>query len=392
MLQMTTPIRKIHLINFSRKLTVNTIFFLIPLYFLKIGLNGWEIGIIVSLFGLAPLLFSFPTGWINDRFSIIRIIQIALLVLSLLFLLIGWTSNFFLLSIIFLFFGIANNALDVSLNSLYYKDEAEMDLNKKYSLLAFWLAFGTATGTFLGGVLTHYYDFRVMFIIYSIFLLIIQLGVKNLGVEKLYSVPLKEYRLNLLKKKTILFAILIFVLALHWGAEGTVYSPFLREFFNLNNLQVSLYISLPLFALAFSSFLIGLMKYNALKNKRIFLSAMFLSGIGHIFMVNKNLYISFSFRIVHEIGDGFMGALIVLFISRLFEKRSIGGSSGIMLATMTLGHMVGALFFSPLGQNVGLQYPFLISGFLLLLNTAFAYVVLEKTDMKLSLSEQGTTA
>jgi len=87
-----------------------------------------------------------------------------------------------------------------------------------------------------------------------------------------------------------------------------------------------------------------------------------------------------------------MGALIVLFISRLFEKRSIGGSSGIMLTTMTLGHMVGALFFSPLGQNVGLQYPFLISGFLLLLNTAFAYVVLEKTDMKFSLSEQGITA
>jgi len=377
---MATPIRRIHLINFSRKLTVNTVFFLIPLYFLKIGLNGWQIGFIVSLYGLAPLLFSFPTGWLNDRFSIIRIIQAALAALSLLFLLIGWTANFYLLAIIFLLLGMANNALDVSLNSLYYKDETDMDLNKKYSLLAFWLSLGTATGTLLGGVLTYYYDFRMMFFIYSVFLLIILLGVKNIGQERFFAVPLKEYRLNLFNRKTILFAIMIFILTLHWGAEGTVYSPFLREFFGLNNLQISLYISLPLFALALSSFFIGLMKYNDLKNKNFFLSAMFLSGVGHIFMVNNNVYISFFFRVVHEIGDGFLGALVVVYISRLFEKRSIGGSSGILLATMTLGHMVGALVFSPLGQNVGLQYPFLISGSLLVLNTGFAYFVFRKVQ------------
>jgi len=377
---MATPIRRIHLINFSRKLTVNTVFFLIPLYFLKIGLNGWQIGFIVSLYGLAPLLFSFPTGWLNDRFSIIRIIQAALAALSLLFLLIGWTANFYLLAIIFLLLGMANNALDVSLNSLYYKDETDMDLNKKYSLLAFWLSLGTATGTLLGGVLTYYYDFRMMFFIYSVFLLIILLGVKNIGQERFFAVPLKEYRLNLFNRKTILFAIVIFVLTLHWGAEGTVYSPFLREFFGLNNLQISLYISLPLFALTLSSFFIGLMKYNDLKNKNFFLSAMFLSGVGHIFMVNNNVYISFFFRVVHEIGDGFLGALVVVYISRLFEKRSIGGSSGILLATMTLGHMVGALVFSPLGQNVGLQYPFLISGSLLVLNTGFAYFVFRKVQ------------
>ena len=380
MAEMATPIRRIHLINFSRKLTVNTVFFLIPLYFLKIGLNGWQIGFIVSLYGLAPLLFSFPTGWINDRFSIIRIIQGALAALSLLFLLIGWIANFYLLAIIFLLLGMANNALDVSLNSLYYKDETDMDLNKKYSLLAFWLALGTATGTFLGGVLTHYYDFRVMFFTYSVFLLIVLFAVKNIGQEIFFAVPLKEYRLNLFNKKTILFAVMIFILTLHWGAEGTVYSPFLREFFGLNNLQVSLYISLPLFALALSSFFIGLVKYNDLKNKKFFLSAMFLSGIGHIFMVNNNVYLSFFFRVIHEIGDGFLGALVVLYISRLFEKRSIGGSSGVLLATMTLGHMVGALIFSPLGQNIGLQYPFLISGSLLVLNTGFAYFVFKKVQ------------
>ncbi len=370
--------KNIHIINFSRKLTVNTIFFLIPLYFLKIGFNGWQIGMIVSLYGFAPLLFSFPTGWINDRLSIKRVIQGGLLAQSLLFLLIGRTENFLLMSFLFLLLGIANNALDVSTNSLYYKDETAMDQNKKYGLLSFWLALGMAVGTLFGGTLTYFTSFHVMFDVYSLFMLFVLFAVRDFGQEKFESVSLKEYRLNLLNPKTIFFSIMIFILTLHWGAEGTVYSPFLKRYFELNNLQLALYISLPLFALAFSAFFIGLLRYNALMNKRLFLLSMFISGLGLILMVNRNVYFSFLFRIVHEIGDGFMGALVVLFISRLFEKKSIGGSSGILLAVMTLGHTVGALFFSPLGYRVGLSYPFIVAGLLLVANSAFGFYVFRR--------------
>jgi predicted MFS family arabinose efflux permease len=73
-----------------------------------------------------------------------------------------------------------------------------------------------------------------------------------------------------------------------------------------------------------------------------------------------------------------MGALNVLFISRLFEKKSIGGSAGMLLAVMTLGQMVGALFFSPLGYRAGLQYPFIIAGLILIANTVFSFYVFKK--------------
>lgn len=372
------PQKKIHLINFSRKLTVNTVFFLIPLHFLKIGFNGWQIGAIVSLFALAPLLFSFPIGLMNDRISINRVIQSALFLQSIIFLLIGLTDNFFLMAAIFLLLGIANNGLDVSTNSLYFKDETDIDLNKKYGLLAFWLAFGAAVGNLFGGFLTYFAGFSTLFYVYSIFILSILLSVGKIGQEKFHSVSLKEYRLNLFNRKTILFCVLIFTLTLHWGVEGTVYSPFLRSFFHFNNLQISLYISLPLFVLAFSAFFIGLLKYDARVNKRIFLLSMFLSGLGLILMVNKNVFFSFLFRVVHEVGDGFIGALNVLFISRLFEKKSIGGSAGMLLAVMTLGQMVGALFFSPLGYRAGLQYPFIIAGLILIANTVFSFYVFKK--------------
>ncbi len=369
---------KIHLINFCRKLTVNTLFFLVPLHLLKIGLTGWQIGAVVSFYGLAPLIFSFPVGWINDHFSIRRIIQGALLCLCFLFLCLAFVNNFYLFCCIFLFLGIANNALDVSINSLYYKDEANLDLNKKYGTLAFWLALGTATGTISGGTLVHFANFRLLFFVYSAFLFIVLTFAREVGKEKFSVVSMKRYRLDLINRKTILFSILIFILALHWGVEGTVYSPFLKSYFNLNDLQLSLYISISLFFLAFSGLSIAFLGFHAQLNQKIFLFALFISGLGHILMVNPSIYVSLFFRIIHEIGDGLMGALIFLFISRLFQKESIGGSSGILLALMTLGHMVGAQIFAPIGYKMGLHYPFIISGFLLIANSMYGYFVFKK--------------
>jgi DHA1 family quinolone resistance protein-like MFS transporter len=371
---------KIHTLNFCRKLTVNTLFFLIPLHLLKIGLSGWQIGVVVSLYGLAPLIFSFPIGWINDRLSIRRIIQAAISSLILLFLLLALMKNFYPLAIIFLFLGIANNALDVSTNSLYYKDETKVNLNKKYGTFAFWLALGTATGTLLGGTLIYFSDFRVLFLVYAGFLLIVLIFVRETGRERFSAVTLKEYRLNLVNKRTILFSILIFILALHWGAEGTVYSPFLKSYFQLNDLQLALYISIPLFFLAFAGLAVAVLRFNARLNLQIFLIALILSGAGNILMVNNNIYVSIFFRIIHEVGDGLLGALIFLFISRLFQKKSIGGSSGILLALMTLGHMLGALVFSSLGYTVGLQYPFIVSGILLIANSCFGFLVFRKVS------------
>lgn len=210
------PQRQIHIINFCRKLAVNTLFFLIPIHFIKIGLNGWQIGTIVSLFAFAPLVFSFPIGWINDRFSMKRIIQGVLLTLSLLFLVLACTDDFFVLAITFFLLRIANNALDVSTNSLYYKGEKEADLNKKYSALAFWLALGTAVGTLCGGFLTYFSSFSIMFYIYTFFLLNNLIFTRKLGQEEFDLVSLKEYRLNLISQKTILFSILI----LRWLCIG----------------------------------------------------------------------------------------------------------------------------------------------------------------------------
>jgi len=370
----------IHLINFSRKMAITAVFFLVPLHFLKLGFSGWQIGAVSSLFAFAPFFFSFPTGWANDRFSIKAIIRAALALQSLLLFVLGRIHHFAPAAFVFLLLGIANNALDVSTNNLYYKDDSESNPNKKYSRLVFWSSLGSAFGPMLAGLIVAWSNFPTMFAVFAGALLLLQPFVRPLNYVRFALVPLKVYKSNLLRKNTVLFSVMIFMVGLHWGVEGTVYSPFLKQYFNLSTFSLSLYITLSLLALAFSSFLIGLIKFDLRVNKRIFLLSMVLSGSGLALMVNPVLPLSFLFRVVHEIGDGLLGALIILFISRLFERESIGGSSALLLTVMTFGHMVGALAFSSLGFHVGLSYPFIVGGVLLVANALFGQYCFKQAE------------
>ena len=372
--------KSIHLINFSRKMAITAVFFLIPLHFLKLGFNGWQIGVVSSLYAFAPFFFSFPTGWANDRFSIKEIIHAALALQSLLLFFLGRVHHFLPAALVFLLLGIANNALDVSTNNLYYKDDSEPNPNKKYSRLVFWSSLGSALGPLLAGLIVASSDFPTMFTVFAGALLLLQPFVRPLNHVRFGLVSLKVYKSNLLRKNTVLFSVMIFVVGLHWGVEGTVYSPFLKQYFGLSTFSLSLYISLSLLALAFSSLLIGFIKFNIRVNKRLFLLSMTLSGGGLALMVNPVLPFSFLFRVVHEIGDGLLGALIILFISRLFERESIGGSSAMLLTVMTFGHMVGALVFSSLGFHFGLTYPFIVAGLLLAANAGFSYYCFKKVS------------
>jgi DHA1 family quinolone resistance protein-like MFS transporter len=371
---------KVHFVNFSRKLTVSSVLFLVPLHFLKLGFNGWQIGLIVSSFALAPLLISIPTGWTNDRFSVAGVIRGALLAESLLLLLLAEAKSFPFVVAAFLLLGMANNALDVSLNSLYYKDETEIDQNRKYGTYVFWLGFGPAVGVLGGGLLAEFADFRLLFRVFGLIMFLVFLAVRSYDREKFHVVPWHEYREGLFRKKTLLFMVFLFVLGMHWSVEGTVYSPFLAAQFGLKSFGISVYISTGLFFLSLSAFLVGFMKFNPAVNRRLLLLAMFVSGAGLMLMVNSNLYLSLGFRIAHEIGDGALGALIALFISRLFEKKSIGGSAGVLTAVQILGQMSGALIFSPLGYRSGLQYPFIIAGALLVLNAAYGTAIIGRSD------------
>lgn len=368
--------RRVHFINFVRTMAVTTVFFLSPLHFIGLGFDGLAIGLIMSLFAAAPIVFSFPTGWINDRVSMKKVILGGLLVTAAMFALTGFVRSVPGMAAIFLVLGIANNVLNVSINSLYYKDETEADPNRKYGTFVFWLSLGPPVGLLIGGFLARFSGFRTLLFVFAAVTALSALAARGMNRETFAAVSFRDYRFSVFNRKTLVFSIMLFVLALHWGTEGTVYAPFLRDRFGLGDSGVALYIAGAYLALALSALAVSRLKFDPRLNRRLFLLGMVMSGFGLIMMVRESVGASFVFRFIHEGGDGLMGALVVLYISRLFEKRTIGGSAGILTALQTSGHIAGTMAFSWLGFHAGLHVPMLLAGGLLLTNAVFCLIAL----------------
>jgi MFS family permease len=363
--------RRVHLVNFIRTMAVTTVAFLAPLQFLKLGFDGVAIGVIVALFASAPIVFSFPTGWMNDRVSMKKVIIGGLAAMSLAIVAVGFVRSVVPMAAVFLLLGVANSALNVSINSLYYKDGTESDSNRKYGRFIGWLSLGPPAGLVLGSVLAQMAGFRTLLWSLAGLTALATLAARGFGAEKFAAVTVRQYQFTIFNKRTLLFSAFLVLLALHWGTEITVYGPFLRSRFGLSDSGVALYMAGAYLALALAAFLVGRMKDDPGRNRRLFLLGMVLSGAGLILMTVGDVRWSFLFRFIHEGGDGLMGVFVVLTISRLFEKKTIGGSAGILNALQTSGHMAGSLAFSWLGFRAGLQVPMIVAGAILLANAVF---------------------
>jgi len=371
-------VRTVHALNFLRKFVINSVLFFSPLYFMSLGWTGWRTGLAVSAFAFAPILVSFPTGLVNDRFAIKGVIRAAVLAQAGVVAALAWTRTFPLAVFLFLLLGVTNNALDVSVNSLYYKDESQFDQNRKYGLFAFWMAFGMSVGVLASGALSQFSGFRAVYVVDALVLLSGLFLLRSLDHEKFEAVPLRAYGRSLARMKTFLFSVFVVVLALHWGLETTIYSPFLRTYFKLGDLKLALYITIPFLFLALTALVFSRLRFDERLNRKLVPVAMAMSGIGLILMVQPNVYISLAFRILHEIGDGLLAALVVLFVSRLFERRTIGGSAGLLVALQVGGHACGALLFSSLGARAGLPAAFYVAGAVLVANALFGYVIFDR--------------
>jgi MFS family permease len=371
---------RIYFVNFARKFTFISVFFLMPLHFLNLGFNGWQIGFIMAVYAVAPFVVSFPTGWVNDRLSMAGVIRGALLAQGILLILAAAVRNFPFMTAIFLLLGTANNVLDVSLQSLYYKDQTAMDQNRKFGAYTFWTGLGPALGVVAGGALAKIASFEAVLVVFGGATILVFLVVGSFDHQKFHAVSLRDYRRDIFRGKTMLFIVFLFVLALHWSVEGTVYSPFLEQNLGLGSFRTSAYIGGGLLFLAIAAVIVGRVKFNAQLNKQLMLAMMFLSGAGFVLMTVRPPVVSFLFRILHDASDGAMGVTIAVFISRLFERRTIGGSAGVLLSIQILGQMTGSLVFAPLGYRFGLQYPFLVCGALLALNALFGALIFRRME------------
>lgn len=358
-----------YFIIFIQLCSAHFAYFFLPLFLLETGLNGWQSGFLFSIFTVTGIIFSLFFGILTDKVNPKKLIFSALILYFLFFTGLRNGRSFYPLMFAFLMGGIAYNLFSTSTESSILKLIGGIDRGVKLGLLSLVRSMPIALGVLIGCFLITKLDFKPIFRLSSFLSLSLLLPCLFLRDIEPSRFSLKVYSKDFFRKEVILFALIIFLFTLHWGAEITSYSPFLKQHFHLTKLGIGLFMAPPLLLLSISSFFFGKLMDRGMNEKTLLYLSLALSGTGIIFMaLSKSVLLSISFRFMHETGDAAFTIFRYVGITNFFAAHRIGGNAGAIALVAMMGVLIGSLIFSPIGYSFGYAWPHIISGILTLLS------------------------
>lgn len=373
---------KINLIAFSIGAIGSFIMLFLPVFLSEQGLSGLEIGVLIGVGMITALFASIPVGIISDRFSIRVAFAFSIIMIFAFFVGLNFTTSFLAFFIVFLLLGLGKDTCNRFLEIFTLKVESKKN-GKKFGKFNFSRYAGSAVGALLGGVSISILAFSLTLNILALLLLLLLIPIYFLKDVPTTKINIFQYRKDFFKIRTLLFAGLLFLFTFHWGAEHTSLGLFLKHYLGLNAALSGLYMSIPIFFLGLFSFIGGKLIDRKFDYKKIFIAGVLISGIGHIMMVTPDVYVSFFWRIIHEIGDGLFFVTQLIWVSLLFERQRIGGNYGIIFTIMTLGAFSGAVICGPLGDAAGYGLPLMISGAILVIEALILAAYIFRKKLKL---------
>lgn len=342
---------------------ITALAFFLGIYLVEINFSGIQIGIIFAISAISRLLTILPSGISNDTRKSKNLIAISLIFLALSYLGLSIYTTFLSVALLFFLQGLGTTLYIASSESLFYKLTNREDIGNKigifqglnYILIA---AGMVASGYFLqAGV-----SFHTIFIsIAAAFGLMAIISLIILPKNQTTKLEIAHYQKDILRPKVLIFMLILFLFAIHFGAESTSYGLFLEKHLELTKLQIGLYMGTAIFIMGPTAIFIGY-KLKQFKAKNILIFGLLFSGLGHILMTINQPTISFAFRVLHEIGDTGIFFFMYYGIKQLFDMERIGGNSSTFSLVMTIGASLGALIFGPMGSAYGYNIPLIVGG------------------------------
>ena len=332
----------------------------IPLHLESLGFNHFQISFLISLFSFFPLLVVIPFGIFSDRISPKRLVITGFFLLALSALLIRFADSFKAFLFIFVMGGVGSSIFLISCTSLYYKLLQGGNRGAKIGFFAALGNLGYGVGPLLGSFILHAVKLQDLFIVIffislpfiglSFFLLDVKPEPFNLGL----------YRKDLSQVEVLIVVGITFLFALHFGAERTTLSLFLKFNAGVAEDQMGIIFFCVGLMLAAVIFSLGFFSDMHANLKALFLLGLLFSGAFNIAMLLvHNFFGALTVRLLHVIGDSAYLIAQRIAIARFSKPTRVGGSIGILDTTTTLGTFVGA-FIS--GLVPGYVNPFVLTG------------------------------
>ena len=356
-------ILKISIVNSLIKGVGMMMLFLFGIHFQNIGLTGTQMGIAFAIFPIANILTILPSGIGTDRLNAKNLIIIALVLHMIRFFGMAYSDNFLIITVLFLIAGIGQALFKSASEGLFYKTTKNEKVEKKIGTFQGlgYLLIGAGmitSGYFLSIDLSFH---KIFLIIGFIYLALILLATLFLPKNKSAKFEIIEYKKEMQTKKALFMLLVVFLFSIHIGAEITSYGLFLKNNLQLTPLNIGLYMGSAVIIMAGAVALISKFSHK-IGSKNILIGGLLLSGGGLILMTTSNPWLSFTFRVLHEIGDSAFFFFIFFGILKMFKLERVGGQSGFINFINTLGMTIASFIFSPIGATYGYQWPLIIGG------------------------------
>jgi MFS family permease len=356
--------RLITTINGLYAVAWNSVAFFWAIYFTEIGLNGVQIGSIMGARELTGILFITVGGLLNDRIKSKKLISVAFLLLVTIFLSLSTTTEYLTILIFFILFGLAMTLWSISKDSILLKTSGGKKQSNKigYFLAAGWL--GGAIGFIIGGQILEVIEFTSLFKIIAVALGGIFFLSLFLPETEIKNPKLVEYKGDIMRKEVMLFLLIIFLFSTHFGAEATSYGLFLKENLSLSMKGMGLYMGGAVGVMALS--VLFLSKFS--EKKWLLHFGLLASGVGFIGMcLTGNIYASFIWRVIHEIGDTAMFVFLYYSLTKFFPAERLGGNTSIVTLAIYIAAASASLIFGIIGDKMGYDTAIIISGIICIL-------------------------
>jgi predicted MFS family arabinose efflux permease len=348
--------------DYLSRLFAGFLIFFIPLYLAGLGFDGLQIGLLVSLISITALFIELPVGIIDDRLDMRYVILLGYISSFVFFFSIGMLSDFWLFIPLFFLGGVGFNIIQKSYKDYVFKDREPWHEGRKFGLYTLSDYLSYFSGAILGMFLVSIFGFSMTLMIIGIYYLVLIPLLFWLEPISITRTRLIQYERDFLHPNNILLAAVLFLFASHWGAEMTSYGLFLKNVLNLNEISMGFYAAFSVLFLGIAALIFGNKIDHRTDFKRLFMAGLLISGLAHVLMTIPDVYISFPFRAIHEVGDGLAAVSLMFWIGRKFKQSRLGGDSGIFYVIMSLGGFTGALIYGPIGFAYGYSVPLIISG------------------------------
>jgi len=355
-------------ILFSRTIIIFLFWTFAPLYFKLLNYSGLQIGILMSTFPATAFLVTIPFGIFSDRVEQKKLVSLGFLFIFIFLFGLTRSTDFWLVLLFFLAGGIGSNLIVTPIFALIYKTLKKDHKGRIMGSFAAIEHFAVAIGLLIGGYLILRTSFNFIFKIGMIAAIPLFFLSRYLFNVKLFSFSFQTYEKDFLKKPVIIFSIILFLFAFHWGAESTSMALFLKENVGLIESQIGFFLAIIVLTLAMVELITGFAFDRKLGVSFLLISSLLASAFGNLVLFfTNNLIWVFLARWIHVFGDAGITIFSATVVATLFTKKRMGGDRGIVGFISTSGTIFGAITCGILGAALGYGVPFLIAGLLSLL-------------------------